>query len=328
MTNTLIVKMIFGSHLYGTETPESDQDFKGIYMPSKREIYLNKIKKSIQENTKHNNLTKNTCEDKDYEIYSLHYFINMACKGETATLDMLHAPNSMILETSDLWKDVVKNRSRFYTKNLSALIGYARRQASKYGVKGSRLNDAKRVLDYCKETMHIDGSGKKLKELWNELPTGEHIFTHLPDVNGGRMYEVCGRKTGETCTIQQLFDVVKLFHDNYGERAKKAALDIGIDWKAVSHALRAAYQIREILIDNTITFPLKEAGFIKEVKTGKWKFKNVQPILDDLMNEVELLSSKSKLPESVDVSWWNAYVVYAVDQYIKTGSVNYETYIY
>ncbi len=42
-----------------------------------------------------------------------------------------------------------------------------------------------------------------------------------------------------------------------------------IDWKAVSHALRAAIQVKEILTQNKITFPLKEAPFLLQVKDGK-----------------------------------------------------------
>ena len=51
----IIVKTIFGSHLYGTSTPESDNDFKGVFLPSKEQILLNEIPKSINESTKNNN---------------------------------------------------------------------------------------------------------------------------------------------------------------------------------------------------------------------------------------------------------------------------------
>lgn len=33
-----IVKMVFGSFLYGTDTPESDKDYKGVFLPSWEEI--------------------------------------------------------------------------------------------------------------------------------------------------------------------------------------------------------------------------------------------------------------------------------------------------
>ena len=38
----LIVKMKFGSHLYGTDTEDSDVDYKGVFLPAKKEILLNK----------------------------------------------------------------------------------------------------------------------------------------------------------------------------------------------------------------------------------------------------------------------------------------------
>ena len=42
----------FGSHLYGTDTPESDTDYKGIFMPTKEMVLLGKIPKSINNNKK------------------------------------------------------------------------------------------------------------------------------------------------------------------------------------------------------------------------------------------------------------------------------------
>jgi hypothetical protein len=313
-----IVKMIFGSHLYGTSTPDSDRDYKGIFLPSKEEIYLGKIPKSKQENSKKNNTAKNTSEDTDTEMYSLHYFLKMACDGETATLDMLHAPDNMIINKTNLWDEIVSQRQRFYTRNLRALIGYARRQASKYGIRGSRLNDAKKVVDFCKDR-NFDQTIIKLRDVWNYLPTGEHIFKYKasPENNNIRMYEVCGRKIGETCSIQQLHDIVNNFYLSYGHRAEQAAKNEGIDWKAVSHALRAAYQIRQILTENTLTFPLKEAEFLKQVKTGQLHFTNeIQPLLDKLMIEVEYLSSKSTLPEKVDRKYWDNFLIYTLDRFL------------
>lgn len=311
-----IVKMIFGSHLYGTNTPESDSDYKGVFLPSKRDVFLGEIKKSIPENTKKDCTAKNTCNDIDTEMYSLHYFLKMGCNGETAVLDMVHAPSNMIISNSMIWQEIVKERHRFYTKNLTALIGYARRQASKYGVKGSRLNDAKTVLNFCKG---IEFGEVKLKSVWDSLPSGEHIFIHkaTPKNNNLRMYEVCGRKISESCSISQLQDIIGKFYKAYGERARKAASDEGVDWKAVSHALRAAYQIKQILTENTITFPLERAELLREIKTGKWRFKHVQEILEALMVEVEELSKASTLPEKVDKEYWDNFLIDVCEEYLK-----------
>lgn len=313
----LIVKMKFGSHLYGTDTPESDTDYKGVFMPTKEEIYLNRVPKSISIKTKQNSNAKNTAEDIDTEIYSLHYFIHLACEGEMVALDMLHAPVNMLVEYRPLWLGIIGQRDRFYTKNLKAFVNYARKQASKYGVKGSRLNDAKNVLDFL---MRFDVPKAKISQIWSCLPEGEHIFKHPPNENGERMYEVCGRKFGERVEVRYAIDIVKRFHDNYGERARKAANNEGIDWKAVSHAFRAAYQVKQILTEGKIIFPLKEAEILKKIKAGEYDYQSiVAPWLDELITEVEELSEKSPLPMHVNRKYWDEYIMTAVRHEIIMG---------
>ena len=317
-----IVKMIFGSHLYGTDTPTSDKDYKGIFMPSKEQIYLGKIPKSYNESTKSGS-QKNTQDDIDTEMYSLHYFINLACEGQTVVLDMLHAPDNMILESSDIWERIVHRKSLFYTKNMNAFVGYARRQAAKYGIKGSRLAAAKSVLDFIDYYLDSEQGGEsgkyyQVKDVWDRLPRGEHIHDKEVDPNGHRIYEICGKKIEENVSLEYFYKIMEKFYHSYGERAKQAEKNEGIDWKAVSHALRAAYQVKEILINQTITYPLEEAEFIKKVKSGYYDYKTVvSPILEQLMFEVEVLSATSNLPEKVDRKFWDDFIIYEVEKYLR-----------
>jgi predicted nucleotidyltransferase len=83
----VVVEMIFGSHLYGTATENSDMDYKGVFLPSKRDLFLNRVSKSVNRNTKTDNNGKNTANDIDSEFYSLHYFIELACQGQTAAME-------------------------------------------------------------------------------------------------------------------------------------------------------------------------------------------------------------------------------------------------
>ena len=146
----ILVNMVFGSHLYGTDTPKSDMDYKGVFLPSLEQVYLQKVPHSISTSTKKSEHDKNEAEDVDNEIYSLHYFLHLACEGETVALDMLHAPTKFYIESTGIWDELVANRHLFYTRNLKAFVGYARRQAAKYGVKGSRLAEAKAVVTFLK----------------------------------------------------------------------------------------------------------------------------------------------------------------------------------
>lgn len=308
----IIVKMQFGSHLYGTANENSDLDYKGIFMPTKELILLNRVPKSYSRNTKNNNRGKNTSDDIDIEIYSLHYFIKLACEGQTVALDMLHAPNAMIVTSSPVWDLIVENRDKFYTKNLKAFIGYARRQAAKYGIKGSRLNAAKSVIDVLERF----SPSWTLASAWPELPRGEHLYFLGENPNGIRQYQVCGKVLQETQKIDYALGIVRKFHDAYGRRAQQAANNENVDWKAVSHALRAAYQVEELLTDKTITFPLKQAKHLLAIKNGELDFlTEVSPALEDLMGKVEVLSEKSDLPKKPDRKFWDQFIIKTIEEY-------------
>ena len=100
----LMVLMKFGSHLYGTATETSDHDFKGVFLPTIWDILLGKIPKAYHYNSKKGNEERNTEKDIDIEIYSLHYFIDLACQGQTVALDMVHAPGDCLLVNTAGWQ--------------------------------------------------------------------------------------------------------------------------------------------------------------------------------------------------------------------------------
>ena len=312
-SKNIILKTIFGSHLYGTDTPASDKDYKVVYMPSKGDILLNKrLYTSYHEQTKVGK-GKNTKDDIDIEYIPLHQFIKLACQGDTMALDLLHVPNNIISEKNYIWDKIQERRKTFYTKNLKVFVGYARKQASKYGIKGSRLDTCKVVLDalLSKET---DTFGK-VKDIWDWLPDIEHTNKSI-NKNGLREYKVCGRKIQETQNRKYAYDIVKHYYDVYGERAKLAKENKNIDWKAVSHAIRAAYEVLSIYNNSNIIFPLIQAEFLKEVKLGKLDYLIVvAPILESLMDKIEEKSKTIDLPEEVNKEWWEYWLMETVEKF-------------
>jgi hypothetical protein len=315
----LIVKMKFGSHLYGTATPNSDVDLKGVFLPAKKDILLGRIPQSLSFATG-DDVSRNAPHDIDFDIYSLHYFIKLACDGQTVALDMLHAPKEMILEASPVWYKIVDARARFYTKNLHTFISYARRQAAKYGIKGSRLNAASSMLDLLQSYNSED----RLRILWDKLPHGPFCGYARTDPNGLRQYQVCGKLFQETASIGYVIPILEKFCDEYGHRARLAAENKSIDWKAVSHALRACMQVKEILTLKTIRFPLEGAPFLMAVKEGRLDYlQQVAPVLETLMDEVEALVLHSSLPAKVDVPFWETFICQTLEKevFFKPGGM-------
>lgn len=325
---SLIMKCLFGSHLYGLSTPESDKDYKGIYLPSKDSLLLGNYAKHYSESTG-NDKSKNTKDDIDVEIFSLPYFIELACKGETVALDMLHA-NNLVGMVDDLdnplapiWDSLKSSRKMFYTKDMKSYVGYARKQANKYGIKGSRMNAVEEVIDFLSKRFPVEAREvMKIREIYEQLPTSEFLIKcSMQDKSQGnkdlKFYEVCGRKFQDTLTLGQLMVNVWDIYSEYGERARQAKEDKGIDWKAISHALRASYQMLGILKDGDFEYPLPQTKFLLAVKKGALNFvSDVQPELDDLIIQIEKLSEESSLPKQVDRAYWDQWLLNIYSEYL------------
>lgn len=300
----LVVKMKFGAHLYGLADAGSDLDYKGVFMPSRQEILLGRIPKS-RHFTTGDHLTKNSPGDMDVEIYSLHHFIDLACQCQIVAMDMLHAPDAFLEVSSVPWTALVKQRHRFYTKDLRVFAEYARRQTAKYGIKGSRLDAVAKVLTLLRRQR----PDARLTTVWNDLPREEHCSELPPAPNGILQYQVCGKILQASVRIGQVISILEKFYDAYGERAKRAAENRDIDWKAVSHAVRAAVQTREILTIGTIRYPLKEAPLLKQIKAGQLDFTTeAAPLLASLIDEVEAMIDTCDLPAHADRDYWDDFL--------------------
>lgn len=306
----IILRAVHGSVLYGTNTPESDSDYKGIYLPSKEECFLNQIQSNISSTTGKPN-SKNTKDDIDIEIFSLQQFIKLACNGEMIVIDMLHTPDNMILDSSEIWKKLKENRSKFYSKHLFGYIGYIKKQTAKYGIKGSRLNAMKELLDIL-ESFTVVPNDKRLGSIWDKLPINEYCkMVDNPKEYRWRSYECCGKQLQENMTFEYAYEIIKRLYDNYGSRALLAQQNLGVDHKAVSHAFRAGLQLKEIYTTGNLIYPLKDAEFIRDIKIGKFHYMNdgIGEKLEELLVDVEELASKSTYPEKIDMKWFDDFII-------------------
>lgn len=316
----VVCEMIHGSHLYGLNTENSDIDYKGVFIPSVDDLIHGKASHEIRESTGQSH-SKNTSEDIDTVFYSLQKFIKMACDGETVAIDMIHCNDENLIYSSHVWKELVANRHRFYTKNMKAFLGYCRKQASKYGVKGSRL----RAIELVLETLNFYRStlgDVKLNTIENidDLLTISENYSQYVKVMDSfykgnklidrKVLEVCDAKYDFTTTLSYVIDALQHKYDAYGHRAQQAKNNEGIDWKALSHALRAGYQLKEIYETGDLKYPLKERDFLLQVKKGELDFTTVvSPALEEVIDEVEKLASESSLPEKVDRGFWDDFII-------------------
>jgi len=298
----LIYFVKFGSHLYGTNTPNSDTDYKGIFLPSKDQLLLQNVSKSITFSTGDNN--KNTKDDIDVQLWSLHYFLKLVSKGETNALDLLFSfTYPEIIKYSDSQMSQIHNQYNklFNIKHCKSFIGYAIGQAKKYGIKGSRLGVLKKVNDIIPEivkglssNLQMDIKQIKLSyvidEIINKCFDSSYCFTKLISKNGHdpvKSLVLCGKVHQGNIKLLEFIKRINTDYLKYGKRAEEAEKNNGIDWKALSHAVRSLFQMKQLINSGYIQYPLYNANEILDIKLGKLTFKKVEKLIYDGIIEID-----------------------------------------
>lgn len=312
-----IVRMEFGSKLYGTQTPTSDVDYAAIHIPEPRDILLMTAKPTISHKRIKAHGRRNLPGEIDEESYALHRWFQLLAEGQTVALDMLFAPESAILETTPAWERIQRDAEYFLSRKSAAFISYCRRQANKYGIKGSRVAAARAASVEFAELVMSFGPKVRIRDHWPRmlalcLAHPEHI--HTEDLAQGPHHTpvkhivICNRKLPCTVTLETGLDLANRILKGYGDRAIQAENDQGVDWKALSHAVRVGRQACDLLTHGRYRFPLPYASHLVRIKQGLVPYKEVSQEIEDLFVDVEKAAAESQLPDEPWVDKMNAYV--------------------
>lgn len=308
----ILFKCIFGSHLYGTNTEDSDQDFKAIYIPPAKNIILGTVKDAINTTTKNGDRVKNNKDDVELEIFSLQKYLKLLAQGQMVAIDMFFAPN---MYRDEVWDVIQQNKNKLINRKISSFVGYCRTQANKYGIKGSRVSASESIANLLDASLEKYGHQEKLETIAGQLEDFVSKFEHSSIVkveqgNGTFIdhLEVCNKKASYKATIKSARDIFRKIYEEYGVRAQQARNNENVDWKACSHAVRVGTQAIELLEAGHIKFPLYNAEHLLEIKLGKLPFNVVGEEIENLLVKVEQAGQNSKLPEDSDYDWIDNFV--------------------
>lgn len=308
-----------GAHLYGTATPASDLDFKAVVLPSACDILLQRVPPTTSEASRERPGEGRMPGDVDVEAHSLQRFLALLAACQPIAVEMLFAPDAAFVAPADpLWREVQALGPRLLTRQVGVFVRYCRKQAELYGAKGARVAAARRALDMLAEAEAVHGTQARLGEVAAELDALAAATRHVDvtdiEVQDGRVIrhlEICGRKAPFTATVRAAREMAERVVAGYGQRALEAERQEGVDWKALSHAVRVGREAVELLGTGRLRFPLQSAPRLLAIKLGQVPYGEVVDEVEAVLGEVERAVAVSVLPDEPDLAAAEALVVRA-----------------
>lgn len=296
----LLFLTLFGSTLYGTDLPgASDLDVRGVFLPSRASLALGSAPKSLHLSTG-DDRSRNSADDVDMDFWSLqHWLLELMPAGAIGALDLLFSPSNAactLFRDARLDEIFAQPLRLLDAAHVRSCAEYSMGQAKKYGIRGSRMGAIKTVFQWLRRNCPNPDPSMRLRDILAPLVAecGDGRFCALGLARGGeQVLRLCGREHMASMPAAQFALHVGAEMERCGAAALEADLNLGIDFKALSHALRALDQMEELLVTGKITYPLATRDNLVAVKRGARSWVDLEPKILARIQEVEDLQDAS-----------------------------------
>ena len=157
----IIMEARMGSHAYGTSTPESDVDIRGVFVQPLGDILKYGFVDQISDKTN------------DVTFYELGRFVDLVIGNNPNIIEMLAVPDDCLILRHPQFKRLENLKPQILTKKVRwTFAGYAIDQIQKARGYNKKMNweatemTRKTVLDFC---YMLHGNGSMLFNDWMEL---------------------------------------------------------------------------------------------------------------------------------------------------------------
>lgn len=327
--NNLIVKCYGGSLAYGTNTPISDIDIRGIFCADKVSIMtpffpVNEV---------------NLKDEQDGKLYELHNFMKLYCDMNPNILELLWVDESSILEVSPAYQYMKSYREQLLSKKVAfTFTGYAMQQMKRIKGHNKWINNPQAIespvrssfvkLQHNFSDTNIRTQDFSLLDYNNNyklVPYGNDIYGLIVCAGASTVnkdgsikkleYETftdAEKKTHPLMILkmcEEEYLKAKENHKNYWDWKKnrnetRSVLEesFGYDTKHASHVVRLMRMGVEILSEGIVKVKRPDAAELLDIRNGKWKYEELlewAEYHDDLVRDK--LYKSSFLPKSTDI---------------------------
>ena len=295
--DNLILKIRTGSHLYGTNTEDSDDDFVGIFLEDPEYLLgLSRVDQVDLSEKSKDDSGRNTRDAKDETIYALRHFMKLAVDNNPNIVELFFANEENILFCNDVGRELLALRSAIISKNVKhRFLGFSHTQKKKMVIKMSNREAIKQAIEYL----------KCVEDRYDYVAEIKH---HPLFSRNKKEITVADMKisAGTTCkkARKQLEDRVKKFSHREGLVSK-----YGFDTKFGMHIIRLIQEGITLLECGHLEFPLPERHILGRIKQGLFTLNDVLDLADGYERDIEKLYLVSKLRHSPDLDTINKFLI-------------------
>lgn len=294
-----IFRCVYGSQLFGTATPESDEDFRSVVLPSKDNVLLGRAKGIVQTESRER---ANVAGDVDRTDLTVQAFLDLLRRSEVTAIETLFA--TPILRTPE-WDLIWDRRDELVSANVNRFVGFSKSQVMRYGGRGRDVAAAQavlEVLDRVKGNRAVIAHDPETMAALAAL-TDEHkslSITADPAHPAVPMLVLSGRSAQLTQNARDVRGAFQKYIDRAGNRSLEAAKRTDkADLKGMYHAVRILYQAEEILLTGELRFPLACVPVLMEIRRGEHSPEACVEMCDALTERVNAAETRTALPEQV-----------------------------
>jgi hypothetical protein len=341
----LIFKCVTGSQAYGTNTPTSDTDHKGVYVQRKDDILSFRYEEQFE-------------AGKDECYYEVRRFIQLLASANPTMLELLFMPKDCVIQQDPAFDLIVSHRNKFLTKKcLQSFGGYAVAQIKKAKGLDKKMNyEKERIVrktpfDFC--YVHEDGKSiplekyltkEKLKQEHCGLAAIDHFrdcYAAYYDYNAqfgtmtnrphpGKGYRGICIDAGNELRLSNIpkgekpFGVLFFNKDGYSthckdfnqytvwleNRSEQRFVDVKghdqkIDGKNILHCRRLLDMAKEIAEEKTINVRRPNAKYLLSIRRGEVDIQSIIYQAEADIVGLDEVYANSGLPAEVDKDFMN-----------------------
>ena len=198
----ILFECISGSIAYGTNTPTSDIDIRGVYIAELDDILIGNFPEQISDKTN------------DTTYYELGRFLTLVSTNNPNILELLNTPKDCIKYKNPLFDILIENKVNFISKAAkNSFAGYAVQQIKKAKGLNKKQNwerdkvTRKDVLDFV---YVIEGEKSMSWKVWNEIMKYDEKFCGVVNVPNARdLYAVYFDTDANICFNERIPEALR-----------------------------------------------------------------------------------------------------------------------